>query len=194
MPPSPCFKQSTKEGWYLPVNKLPISLFSSGACRVLNCEHPSGLFGFCMDHEKAGLRQHFNEAVRLGLVDEDLPACFQNIKQYHEYVATFLASLNGFRQSRVDICRDCNPAYKDRMMAEDRCAHHETVFIRSQRMGGDLVGVAIGKSTSAWENAMMGISGEVVKLPPHYAIDATLKQIHKDAEPKKRGPKFKKDR
>jgi hypothetical protein len=41
---------------------------------------------------------------------------------------------------------------------------------------------------------MMGVSGEVVKLPPHYAIDETLKQIHKDAEPKKRGPKFKKDK
>lgn len=82
-------------------------------------------------------------------------------------------------------------------MAEGRCAHHETVFIRSQRMGGDLIGVAVDavrKSTAAWENAMMGMSGEVVKLPPHHAIDATLKQIHKDAEPKKRGPKFKKDR
>lgn len=191
---SPSCRLYMREGWCLRVNKLPISLFSTGSCRELPCCKPAGLFGFCSDHEEAGIRQHFEEAVQAGLVDQSVPLCFNTARQFYEYVATFLASLYGFKQSRVDICRDCNPEFKERMMSEGRCAHHETVFIKSQRMGGDLVGVAISKSTAAWENAMMGMSGEVVKLPPHYAIDATLKQIHKDAEPKKRGPKFKKDR
>lgn len=177
--------------------KLNISLFAVGTCRVC-CIKPAGLFGFCDEHQKSALRTYFRDAVYHGFAEAVTPKCFKSDESYHEYVATFLgASGSELKQPRVDVCRDCNPEYKEQMMKEGRCEHHETVFIRSIRMGGEVIGVAIDsakKSTSAWENAMMGVSGEVVKLPPHYAIDETLKQIHKDAEPKKRGPKFKKDR
>ena len=174
--------------------KLNISLFAVGTCRVC-CIKPAGLFGFCDEHQKSALRTYFRDAVYHGFAEAITPKCFKSDESYHEYVATFLGAYGSeLKQPKVEVCRDCNPEYKEQMMKEGKCDHHETVFIRSNRMGGEVIGVAIGKSTSAWENAMMGVSGEVVKLPPHYAIDETLKQIHKDAEPKKRGPKFKKDR
>jgi hypothetical protein len=43
----------------------------------------------------------------------------------------------------------------------------------------------MGKS-DAWEKAIMGMSGEVVTLPPASVIDQQLRAIN---TPKKRGPK-----
>ena len=79
-------------------------------------------------------------------------------------------------------------------MQAERCTHPETVFIQSDRYQGDIIGVAAGKSTTQWESAMMGMYGPVVKLPPHEVTEQMLAKIAQDKAPKKRGPKFKKDR
>lgn len=97
----------------------------------------------------------------------------------------------------VSHCRDCTPEYKAAMLREGACDHPETVFIRSRRFKGEIVGVCIDtriKRTAVWEEAVMGMSGEIIQLPPSEVIEQKLSKIAQDAAPKKRGPRFMKDR
>ncbi|CAB4195489.1 hypothetical protein UFOVP1298_22 [uncultured Caudovirales phage] len=178
--------------------KLSLHLLP-GKCKVPGCDRAAGMFGICSVHEEGHIDSHFEQAVSDGACSADAPPCFRSMSEYKDYVVSFslARSHEAAKIYRVDFCRDCNPVYKAKMMFEERCSHRETVFIKSHRLGGDVVGVSVDdvkKSTASWENAMMGMSGEVMCLPPHDAIADTLAQIDKEAQPKKRGPRFKKDR
>ena len=166
-------------------------------CRVHGCLNASSVYGVCKEHEAEAIRKRFMLAVDHGLCTQEPPPCFGGADDWREYVVAFMLcrSDSERRATPIEFCRDCTPRFKDEMTECGRCSHQETVFIRSDKHGGDVIGVPAGKkSTSAWESAVMGVSGEVVKLPPPEQIDKMLRQIAIDNAPKKRGPKFKRER
>ena len=65
------------------------------------------------------------------------------------------------------------------MVATGRCSHPETVFIRSDRFAGGTVGVALidPAKSSAWEGAVMGMSGAVVSMPQGDVIDTIITKL-----------------
>lgn len=167
-----------------------------GVCAVPGCENAAGMFGVCGLHEADAIRGHFDKAVSDGICSKEMPPCFPNHTEWREYtVASVLCRNQSERKAApIDFCRDCTPAHKARMMDEGRCTHHEVVFIRSDRHQGDVIGVGMGKLSTQWESAMMGMYGPVVKLPPAEVVEETLAKIAIEKAPKKRGPRFKKDR
>lgn len=168
-------------------------------CSHPDCFEPAGMYGVCRHHEAAHIESWYSKAVRAGVVEDKAPACFAGKQEWKEYVVAWLMagrqSENRGKRVGVSYCRDCTVAFKAQMMEEGRCQHPETVFIRADRGMGDVIGVAIDRPgrTQAWESAIMGASGEVVKLPPEEHLTRTLRQMELDAAPKKRGPKSKKD-
>jgi len=165
-------------------------------CVFKGCENQGSIFGVCKDHEDGAIRELFLQTVNEGLCTYDAPRCFSSHAKWREYVAACMISRKD-ESGYINHCRDCTPDYKKTMMRAGVCDHPETVFIRSNRFKGEVIGVCIDpriKRTAKWEEAVMGISGEIVQLPPPEVIEQKLAKISKDAEPKKRGPKFKKDR
>jgi hypothetical protein len=115
-----------------------------------------------------------------GCVDHNAPRCFDSTEQWHEYtVAYYLSSsTKGYKGKppRIDYCRDCTKKHKERMLAEGRCDHPETVFVRPDGVDKDVIGIALVdyKKSGAWEQAVMGMSGQVVTMPPGEVIDSVL--------------------
>lgn len=159
-------------------------------CKHVDCSKPSGMYGVCKEHEPYDILKYFMAAVKAGLCPHDPPPCFRSVTEWREYVVAAMLCRNKSERhaAPIEFCRDCTPKYKDDMMECNRCTHPEVVFIRSERYMGDVIGVPKGhKGTAAWESAVMGMHGEVVKLPPPEVIDSVLSGIAKDAEPKPRG-------
>lgn len=156
------------------------------------------MYGFCFLHEEQYVRLAFNEAVQEGMCSHEAPPCFPGHQEWREYVVVTVAShKQGDAGKRLNYCRDCTPQHKNRMMAKDACPHPETVFIHAKKWSGEMVGVRIDPHTSrtqVWEAAVMGMSGAIVQLPPTEVIERMLTKISRAAAPKKRGPRFKKDR
>lgn len=167
---------------------LSLSL-SPRKCKHVGCSQPAAMFGVCQGHEKRDILRHFLWAVNKNSANESVPACFNSRGEWMQYVvASNLSTVGGQSSKTIDYCRDCTPKYKRECMDKGTCGHTETVFIRSDNHNGGLIGVSIptlGKS-DAWEKAIMGMSGEVVTLPPASVIDQQLRAIN---TPKKRGPK-----
>lgn len=165
-------------------------------CSRQGCNKQGTIFGVCKEHEEAAIRELFVQTVQEGLCPYDAPSCFDSHAKWREYVAACIISRKD-ESGYINQCRDCTPEFKQAMMRVGACEHPETVFIRSRRFKGEIIGVCIDsriKRTAKWEEAVMGISGEVVQLPPPEVIEQKLAKISKDAEPKKRGPRFMKDR
>lgn len=166
-------------------------------CKHVECNRSSGVYGVCPEHEPEAIRRYFMSAVKEGICSYDPPPCFKGDNEWREYVVAAMLCRNKSERQRapIEYCRDCTPKFKDEMLGCGKCKHPETVFIRSERHGGDIIGVPVGeRSTTVWESAVMGMAGEVVKLPSAEVIGDALTKIAKDAEPKKRGPRFRKDR
>lgn len=166
------------------------------SCRVPGCLNLAGSYGVCRSHQDGLVKDAFDAAVREGVCSATSPSCFPSSTEWREYVvaAVLCRNTSERRAAPVEFCRDCTPEYKREQMEAGKCAHPETVFIRSERYHGDVIGVCIQKTTGNWERAMMGLDGDVVAFPPDEIADATMTKIQQDAAPKKRGPRFKKDR
>lgn len=163
--------------------------FSREKCKSVGCSKPAGIFSVCSEHEQAEIHRWWASAVREGICDYDRPPCFRDDREWREYVVAFMLCRNNNerQRNRVDYCRDCTPEYKAQQIAEGKCSHPETVFIRPQISTDDVVGVSFDrkkKSNVAWQNAMIGASGEIVKLPDEDAMSKSLTEI---GLPKKRG-------
>lgn len=164
-------------------------------CFFEGCGEPGSIFGVCKQHEAEAIRAVFEDAVAKGHCPYDAPPCFSTHEKWREYVAAYLISRKD--PGYVNQCRDCTPAYKKAMMREGLCEHPETVFIRSKKLKGEVIGVCIDtrfKKSVVWEEAVMGLSGDIVELPPTEVIEQKLAKIAEDNKPKKRGPRFMKDR
>lgn len=55
------------------------------------------------------------------------PQCFDSLEQWEVYKDLWQKSQGG----KVNFCLDCQPAYRDQMTAQGRCAHPETVFVKA---------------------------------------------------------------
>lgn len=117
------------------------------------------------------------------------PSCFTQA-EWRDY--TVACSLSARHRKgalpTVDHCRDCTQQYKRKMHDEGKCDHPETVFIKAD-MGGDVIGVAMLNPVRphVWEQALMGVSGVVVGMPPASAIDAAMSLVAKLAVKRKPG-------
>ena len=169
------------------MTKLYLSI-ARGVCNVVGCKSPSGMFGVCRTHEREAVAEYFDAAVAEGVCSATEPPCFASNEEWREYVVAHAMS-RGERKTTppVDFCRDCTVKHKDSMMAAGRCTHPETVFIRSDRYQGDVIGVSMGRLSTQWESAMMGMYGPVVKLPPPETTEQILAKIAEAKVPKKRG-------
>lgn len=70
-------------------------------------------------------------ANKLVLLPKHPPACFRDAEQWRAYkhYADFLTR-HGKERQDYTYCTDCTPEYRDAMIAEHRCAHPGTTFIR----------------------------------------------------------------
>lgn len=155
------------------------------------------MFGVCHIHEPEDIRRTFQRAVAKGLAHPNRPACFPTDAEYHEYTVATLLTGHASRgvKTKINYCRDCTPAYKQEMVECGQCSHPETVFIRDQKASGDVVGVAVGgpENTRAWEQAVMGMMGQVVSMPSCEAVGAVLSRLTEDGKPKRGRPKKKRE-
>lgn len=158
--------------------ELSLSL-SARTCKHPECVKPSGMFGVCADHEPCHIRRLFKDAVKIGAAEDEKPGCFRDQPEWHGYIAASMLTGHASRgvRSHISYCRDCTPAYKAEMMECGRCQHAETVFVREE--GGDVVGVPLGRSkrSRAWEYAVMGMSGQVVSMPPEEEVGRVLDKL-----------------
>jgi len=140
----------------------------------------------------------FVRAVSKGLAHPDKPACFEGETEYREYTVATLLTGHASRgvTTRINYCRDCTPDFKREMMESGRCSHPETVFVRETNgTSGDVVGVAIGdpENTRIWEQAVMGMMGQVVLMPSHEAVGAVLDRLNENGKPGRGRPPKKKE-
>ena len=70
---------------------------------------------------------------------------------------------------KVNICRDCTPEHRDKMIEERRCSHPETVFIV------DHDGV-VGVNGERWGDWISAISGRwpVISQPKREVRDSFI--------------------
>ena len=155
---------------------------------MAGCNSASGVFGVCRTHEHEVIQTQFYQAVDAGICSKEKPPCFSTDAEWREYVvANVLSRDKKSKSPNIDFCRDCTIRHKESMVTAGRCVHPETVFIRSDRHQGDVIGVSMGRLSTQWESAMMGMYGPVVKLPPPQIIDQILAKIAQEKAPKKRG-------
>ena len=168
---------------------LSIALFAR-RCKRIGCGKSAGPFGVCQEHETQAVEKAFGWYVREG-VSPIAPGCFKTPYQWKEYVVAYYLSRNPKLQREVqdvDYCKDCNPEYKRQMLAQGKCSHPETVFVSPER--GVVIGVPLLNMNrpQAWEKALMGMSGEVVGMPPAHVIDSMVNGLSvkkKGGRPKK---------
>lgn len=163
--------------------------FAREKCKTIGCPRTAGVFGVCEEHEAREIHRYWAQAASDGICDWKKPACFRTDREWREYVVAFMLCRNSKerQRNRVDYCRDCTPEFKAEQTKLGKCAHPETVFIRPQVSTEDVVGVSFDekkKSNVAWENAMLGASGEIVGLPDEEAMSDSLKRL---TSPKKKG-------
>lgn len=88
------------------------------------------------------------------------PACFDTRAQWNEYQRMWNLSYRSVKpKPKVNICRDCTPEHRDRMIEEDRCAHPETVFVVN-------VDGMIGVNGTRWAEWQSAISGRFPVISP----------------------------
>lgn len=112
--------------------------------------------------------------------EDERPECFESDEQWGQYQLLWRLSQG---MAAVRFCTDCLPEYRDRMIAEGRCAHPETVFVHN---GGEVIGVN-GDRWSTWLGAISGTRGPVVSPPARIVRDKFIA----DAYRSNRGGKYK---
>ena len=155
-------------------------------CLSLCCNGKAGLFGVCKKHEAGELSRAFRHAVNDGIASLAPPPCFTH-QQWKEYVVAHrLSQHSGRGETAVaDPCRDCTTKHRDMMAKQGACSHPETVFVRDAKSKA-VVGYALHdpRKPRMWEQAIMGMYGQVVGMPASRYIDAATRQI----DGAKRGP------
>lgn len=156
------------------------------------------MFGVCREHEPDDIRRTFIRAVTRGLAHPKKPACFRSDDEYREYTVAALLTGHASRgvTTKINYCRDCTPDYKREMLESGQCSHPETVFIREAKTNsGDVIGVPVGgpESTRVWEQAVMGMMGQVVSMPSCEAVGAVLSRLTEDGKPKRGRPPKKRE-
>lgn len=102
-----------------------------------------------------------------------MPACFENAKEYGEYVSLWERSVKG--ASICDACNDCTAKFRDRMIDAGRCDHPETTFARDRE--GEVVGVS-ATNPITWLRAISNQAGFTVTDPCNkYEREAMQSQI-----------------
>lgn len=149
-------------------------------CRHEGCGEKSTTFGFCKLHEGPAISRRFAALVEAGMCSPIAPSCFESQAAWEAYAVAFeLANQNnkGGRYE-VEFCRDCTPGHRQRMLEAGRCEHPETVFVKSDRFN-DVIGVAMldRKRSEPWERAMMGMSGQVVAMPPSEVVNQVINEL-----------------
>lgn len=105
-----------------------------------------------------------------GLTTTCKPRCFETREQWIEYQRLWQSSYRSVKpMPKVNICRDCTPEHRDKMIDEGRCVHPETVFVI------DNDGI-IGINGARWGDWMSAISGRwpVVSQPDREYRDAFI--------------------
>lgn len=154
-------------------------------CRHVSCHNRAGVFGACSKHERRAIIEEFARAINDGVAQHEPPRCF-TFEQWREYVvASRLAAQTGRGDAPIEPCRDCTKRQRDVMLTRGQCAHPETVFIRESR-SGEVVGVPLldPRRPRVWEQAVMGVSGQVVGMPSSENIGVAMHAISTS----KRGP------
>lgn len=174
------------------LDRLAESVNGFKKCRY--CMNPSsGHLGVCKSHTEMAVDRLFNSAVYYGGAKAVAPPCFTR-QQWREYIVA--AALPALERSRkelraiapIDFCRDCHPAHRNAMTQAGRCSHPETVFIIEHR-SGDAIGVPLKDPTKPriWEQAIMGVSGNVFGMPASEHIERAMNEIATANAPKPRG-------
>lgn len=160
---------------------------ASRTCEAPGCNLQAGVLGFCGKHATQHIDAGFFRAVESGHALPEAPKCFSTEADYREYIVLFMASMVGSgakARNQADYCRDCNPAYQERMRCQGRCAHPETVFVREDKSGGDMVGIS-RVDFRRWESAIIGAFGGVVKAPPSEIVAEVFSQVEAPTELKR---------
>lgn len=160
-------------------------------CRHADCQQTAGMFGVCKQHQDTEVRRYFARAEAAQVLPKQRPKCFKDETQWQEYVvAVMFAHPRAKERGQprpVPYCRDCTKGFRAQMLRENRCDHQETVFIVSDRHGGDQIGVSLDvankASTSAWELALSGQSGPITELPPVELVDKIMLQLNTKRKP-----------
>lgn len=151
---------------------------ASRTCEAPGCNLQAGVLGFCGKHAAKHINAGFARAVESGHANPEPPKCFSTEADYREYIVLFMASMVGGAKARnqADYCRDCNPKYQSAMAEQGRCAHPETVFVREDKSGGDMVGIS-KVDFRRWESALIGQFGSVVKAPASDVVVEVFSQV-----------------
>ena len=65
----------------------------------------------------------------LKLQSIEVPPCYNNVLEYLQWMKASIASATSKTARQIeDYCVDCLPAYKAKMVLENRCSHLETRF------------------------------------------------------------------
>lgn len=163
-----------------------LTIGRGSGCIVDGCEGRPGLFGACGEHRHIPVNREYEAAVARGAAPGNRPPCFDTDESWREYVACWALKerITSGYSKHVEFCRDCSPDYKREMEAAGRCKNRETVFVRKNT--GEMVGVS-SHFMSRWENAVLGLYGEVLSLPDQDAVDETNERIARARAPKKMG-------
>ena len=150
-------------------------------CQIIGCTQPSGFYGYCLGHEPEFVAKEFDRLVEKGIAVQQKPTCYESQRKWSEYVVAFVHSSAPDRRATVTIehCKDCTPAYRDEQYAIGRCEHPETVFVKPDTSNGGLVGIPLknARDSRRWEQAMMGMLGQVVSLPSTKAMEQVMQRI-----------------
>lgn len=150
-------------------------------CQIVQCTEPSGFYGYCLGHEPEFVAKEFEGLAEKGLVAKQKPTCYESQRKWTEYVVAFVYSSAADRRAtmQIDHCKDCTPSYRDEQYGLGRCEHPETVFVKPDTSNGGLVGIPMktSKDPRRWEQAMMGMLGQVVSLPSTKAMEEVMNKI-----------------
>jgi hypothetical protein len=138
----------------------------------------------------------FAREVEAGYASFDHPPCFDSLDEWKVYVVACALNRQDSKAEThraINFCRDCTHEYKQRMCEQQRCTHPETVFVMEAR-ATDKVGIPLldPKKPSQWEQAMMGMCGQITAMPDPAAIKAAMsaiEQANSVAKPRGRPPK-----
>lgn len=85
------------------------------------------------------------------------PPCFKSATQYEQWRYLMRVSQES---SRAGFCIDCTPEYKVHMLAQNKCIHPETVFVKRVMPSEPDYAESIGVSSASvfWACVERGVS------------------------------------
>jgi hypothetical protein len=144
-------------------------------CSVFGCDQPSDLWGTCAGHRHIPIKREFDRALERGAATTTPPPCFPDPEHWVEYVAlwSLVERISSRYSQHVEYCRDCTPAYRDTMQAQDKCGHPETIFVRKK---GELRGIS-SHFGERWQGALLGFHGQLEDIPDDMTLAQTAARL-----------------